>query len=136
MGNSDGTPMAEGTFSFAGAGPIWRQIMEAAHEGVEAHEFTVPEGVVFQPCAGRNEAFVEGTECTYVAPPPENTPAATGTPRARPTGTPGPGSPGTPVLGTPVPATPAPGDDGGTDAATPVATTAPAEPPQKPTPTP
>ena len=63
MGNSDGTPMAEGTFSAGGAGPIWRQIMEAAHEGVEVHEFTVPEGVVFQPCAGRNEAFVEGTTC-------------------------------------------------------------------------
>jgi membrane peptidoglycan carboxypeptidase len=132
MGNSDGTPMAEGTFSFAGAGPIWRQIMEAAHEGVEAHEFTVPEGVVFKPCAGRNEAFVEGTECTYVPPPPENTPAATGTPRARPTGT--PGAPGTtPVPGTPAPETPAPGDGG---VATPVATAAPAEPPQKPTPTP
>jgi membrane peptidoglycan carboxypeptidase len=129
MGNSDGTPMAEGTFSFAGAGPMWRQIMEAAHEGVEVHEFTVPEGVVFQPCAGRTEAFVEGTTCTYVPPPPENTPAPTGTPRARPTGT--PGAPGTtPVPGTPVPATP------GAGAATPVATVAPAEPPQKPTPAP
>jgi len=133
MGNSDGTPMAEGTFSFAGAGPIWRQIMEAAHEGVAVHEFTVPEGIVFKPCAGRNEAFVEGTECTYVAPPPENTPAATGTPRARPTGTPGAPGAETPVPETPVPETPPPGDDG---AATPVATTAPAEPPEKPTPTP
>jgi len=115
MGNSDGTPMAEGTFSFAGAGPMWRQIMEAAHEGVEVHEFTVPEGVVFQPCAGRNEAFVEGTTCTYVPPPPENTPAATGTPRTRPTGT--PGAPGTP-------------------GATPIATPAPTEAPEEPTPTP
>ena len=129
MGNSDGTPMAEGTFSFAGAGPMWRQIMEAAHEGVEVHEFTVPEGVVFQPCAGRNEAFVEGTSCDYNPPPPEPTAAPSGTPRARPTGT--PGAPG---------ATPEPGGTStpaaGTPGATPIATPAPTQAPEEPTPTP
>jgi len=115
MGNSDGTPMAEGTFSAGGAGPIWRAIMEAAHEGIEPHDFAVPEGVVFQYCAGRNEAFVEGTTCAYVPPPaPAATPAPTGTPAPR-------GSP-TPVAGTP----------GATPIATPAATQAPA----KPTPTP
>jgi membrane peptidoglycan carboxypeptidase len=131
MGNSDGTPMAEGTFSFAGAGPIWKQIMEAAHEGVEVHEFTVPEGVVFKPCAGRNEAFVEGTECTYYVPPaPEGTPAPT--PGVRPT--PPSGTPGAPDE-TPPPEEPQNGQP------TPVATEAPAEPggpevPPKPTPAP
>jgi membrane carboxypeptidase/penicillin-binding protein len=123
--------MAEGTFSFAGAGPIWKQIMEAAHEGVEVHEFTVPEGVVFKPCAGRNEAFVEGTECTYYVPPaPEGTPAPT--PGVRPT--PPSGTPGAPDE-TPPPEEPQNGQP------TPVATEAPAEPggpevPPKPTPAP
>jgi len=113
MGNSDGTPMAEGTFSAGGAGPIWRAIMEAAHEGVEVHDFTVPEGVTFQPCAGRNEAFVEGTTCTYVpAPAPSATPAPTSP--ARGTSTAVPGTPG----------------------ATPIATPAPTQAPAKPTPTP
>ncbi|MGD0205372.1 MAG: penicillin-binding transpeptidase domain-containing protein, partial [Dehalococcoidia bacterium] len=94
MGNADGTPMAEGTFSFAGAGPIWKQIMEAAHEGIPPHDFVVPQGVYFAPCAGRMEAFVEGTTCTYVAPKPNPvptfspTPAPIGTPGSRPTGTP------------------------------------------------
>jgi len=122
MGNSDGTPMAEGTFSFAGAGPIWRAIMEAAHEGVEVHEFSVPEGVVFQYCAGRNEAFVEGTSCTYVPPAPVATPAPSGTPGGTPGGTPAPGGTSTPVAGTP--------------GATPVATPAPTESPAEPSPTP
>jgi membrane peptidoglycan carboxypeptidase len=115
MGNSDGTPMVEGTFSAGGAGPIWRAIMEAAHEGIEVHQFTVPEGIVFQPCAGRNEAFVEGTTCTYVPPAPAATPA--------PSGTPAPGGTSTPV-------------PPGTPGATPIATPAPTEPPEQPTPTP
>ncbi|MCJ7511062.1 MAG: transglycosylase domain-containing protein [Dehalococcoidia bacterium] len=94
MGNADNTPMAEGTFSFAGAGPIWKQIMEAAHEGIPSHDFVAPKGVYFSPCAGRMEVFVEGTACTYVVPRPipvpavGPTPAATGTPGLPPTGTP------------------------------------------------
>jgi membrane peptidoglycan carboxypeptidase len=88
MGNADNTPMAEGTFSFVGSGPIWKGIMETAHEGVEVHDFVVPAGVYFSPCAGRSEVFVEGTKCTYVPPKPSPTPTPTGTPRPRPTGTP------------------------------------------------
>ncbi len=88
MGNADNTPMAEGTFSFVGSGPIWKQIMETAHEGVEVHDFVVPAGVYFSPCAGRSEVFVEGTKCTYVPPKPSPTPTPTGTPHPRPTGTP------------------------------------------------
>jgi membrane peptidoglycan carboxypeptidase len=81
MGNADNTPMAEGTFSFAGSGPIWKAIMEAAHEGVEVHDFAVPEGVYFAPCAGRTEVFVEGTKCTYVPPEPSPTPTPSRTPQ-------------------------------------------------------
>jgi membrane peptidoglycan carboxypeptidase len=118
MGNADNTPMAEGTFSFAGAGPMWKAIMEAAHEGVEVHDFVVPEGVYFAPCAGRSEVFVEGTACTYVAPKPSPTP--TGTPRPRPTGT--PATPGATPAATVTPAV------------TPVSTPTPE--PSQPTPTP
>ncbi|MDP2948339.1 MAG: transglycosylase domain-containing protein, partial [Chloroflexota bacterium] len=88
MGNADNTPMAEGTFSAAGAGPIWRALMEAAHEGIEPHDFGVPEGVVFMNCAGRSEAFVEGSKCSYVEPKPSPTPAPSATPGAAPTGVP------------------------------------------------
>ncbi len=110
MGNADNTPMAEGTFSAAGAGPIWRALMEAAHEGIEPHDFVVPEGVVFMNCAGRSEAFVEGSKCSYVQPKPAPTPAPTPAPSA----TPGAASTG-------VPATPKP-TAAASPAATPVAT--------------
>jgi hypothetical protein len=88
MGNADNSAMSPQTFSSSGTGPIWRAIMEAAHEGIEPHDFVVPEGVVFAPCAGRMEAFVEGTGCTYVEPKPSPTPVPHRTPRAAPTGTP------------------------------------------------
>jgi membrane peptidoglycan carboxypeptidase len=99
MGNADNTAMAEGTFSFAGSGPIWKGIMEAAHEGVEVHDFVVPTGVYYSPCAGRSEVFVEGTKCTYVEPKPSPTPTPTGTPRPRATGT--PATPGATSTATP-----------------------------------
>ena len=126
MGNADNTPMAEGTFSFAGSGPIWKGIMETAHEGVEVHDFVVPAGVYFAPCAGRSEVFVEGTKCTYVPPKPSPTPTPTGTPRPRPTGT--PATPGATPTGTP--ATPRVTPTA-TPAATPVSTPTP-EPSQQP----
>jgi membrane peptidoglycan carboxypeptidase len=101
MGNADNTPMAEGTFSFAGAGPIWKAIMEAAHEGVEVHDFVVPDGVYFTPCAGRLEAFVEGTACTYVPPAPSPTPTPTSAPPATRTST--PPAPTATAIATPTP---------------------------------
>ncbi len=104
MGNADNTPMAEGTFSFAGSGPIWKAIMEAAHEGVEVHDFAVPEGVYFAPCAGRSEVFVEGTRCTYAPPKPSPTPTPSRTPRPSPTST--PATPRATPIATPI-ATPA-----------------------------
>ena len=117
MGNADNTPMAEGTFSFVGSGPIWKQIMETAHEGVGVHDFVVPAGVYFAPCAGRSEVFVEGTKCTYVPPKPSPTPTPT------PTGTPRPGPTGTPATPRATPTA--------TPAVTPVSTPTP-EPSQQP----
>ena len=101
MGNADNTPMAEGTFSFVGSGPIWKAIMEAAHEGVEVHDFVVPEGVYFAPCAGRSEVFVEGTTCTYVPPEPSPTPTPSRTPQPTRTGT--PATPTATAIATPTP---------------------------------
>ena len=101
MGNADNTPMAEGTFSFVGSGPIWKAIMEAAHEGVEVHDFVVPEGVYFAPCAGRQEVFVEGTKCTYVPPKPSPTPTPSRTPQPTRTGT--PAMPTATAIATPTP---------------------------------
>ena len=127
MGNADNTPMAEGTFSAAGAGPIWRALMEAAHEGIEPHDFVVPEGVVFMNCAGRSEAFVEGSKCSYVQPKPAPTP----TPTPAPSATPGAASTG-------VPSTPKPtaaASPAATPVATPVSTPQP-QPTAAPTPQP
>jgi membrane peptidoglycan carboxypeptidase len=108
MGNADNSEMAPQTFSASGTGPIWRAIMEAAHEGIEPYDFVIPDGVVFAPCAGRTEAFVEGSGCTYAAPEPTPTPGPTVSPGPAPTG---------------APATPAP-----SPAATPAATEAPSQP--------
>jgi len=127
MGNADNTPMAENTFSAAGAGPIWRALMEAAHEGIEPHDFVVPEGVVFMNCAGRSEAFVEGSKCSYVQPKPAPTP----TPTPAPSATPGAASTG-------VPSTPKPtaaASPAATPVATPVSTPQP-QPTAAPTPQP
>jgi membrane peptidoglycan carboxypeptidase len=122
MGNADSTPMAEGTFSFAGAGPIWKAIMEAAHEGIEPHDFVVPEGVHFAPCAGRTEVFVEGTGCTYVAPKPSSTPAASPTPAS--SSTPGPRPTGTPATPGPTSTAAPSATPGAVPTATPVVTPA------------
>jgi membrane peptidoglycan carboxypeptidase len=122
MGNADSTPMAEGTFSFAGAGPIWKAIMEAAHEGIELHDFVVPEGVHFAPCAGRTEVFVEGTGCTYVAPKPSSTPAASPTPAS--SSTPGPRPTGTPATPGPTSTAAPSATPGAVPTATPVVTPA------------
>jgi membrane peptidoglycan carboxypeptidase len=59
MGNADNTPMAEGTFSAQGAGPIWTQFMRAAlgYLGIPPSQFEVPDGIVQVPCAGKTEIF-------------------------------------------------------------------------------
>jgi len=50
-GNSDNSPM-EGVSGVAGAGPIWHDFMEAAHEGLPAKDFVIPaEIVAIEVCA-------------------------------------------------------------------------------------
>lgn len=44
VGNADYSPM-RGTTGLSGAGPIWHEFMERAHEGLPVREFNRPEGV-------------------------------------------------------------------------------------------
>jgi membrane peptidoglycan carboxypeptidase len=110
MGNADNTPMAPGTFSSAGSGPIWRQFMQEAHAylSLPPKEFTVPEGVAMSKCGARTEVFKEGQDVSK--PGACKSPVAGGgtpAPSGSPTPTPkGPVFP-TRVLGTPTP-TPTP----------------------------
>jgi 1A family penicillin-binding protein len=51
VGNSDNSPM-ENLPGAAGAGPIWHNFMETAHEGLPVHNFERPPGVVeYEVCA-------------------------------------------------------------------------------------
>ena len=51
VGNADYTPM-QGTTGLSGAGPIWHEFMERAHEALPVRSFTPPEGVVeIEVCA-------------------------------------------------------------------------------------
>jgi membrane peptidoglycan carboxypeptidase len=59
MGNADNTPMAPGTFSSAGTGPMWRRFMREAHAYLQLppRPFEKPENVVTSTCGGREEVF-------------------------------------------------------------------------------
>jgi membrane peptidoglycan carboxypeptidase len=59
MGNADNTPMAPGTFSSAGTGPMWRRFMNEAHAYLQLppRPFEKPENVITSPCGGREEVF-------------------------------------------------------------------------------
>ncbi|MFQ5578630.1 MAG: transglycosylase domain-containing protein, partial [Anaerolineae bacterium] len=51
VGNADYTPMV-GTTGLSGAGPIWHNFMERAHEGLPARDFTRPPGIIeLEVCA-------------------------------------------------------------------------------------
>jgi membrane peptidoglycan carboxypeptidase len=59
MGNADNTPMAPGTFSSAGTGPMWRRFMNEAHAYLQLppRPFEKPANVVTASCGGREEVF-------------------------------------------------------------------------------
>ena len=63
MGNADNSPMAVGTFSSVGSGPIWRIFMEEAHAylELEPRSFEQPGDVSLIACGGRSELFKKGT---------------------------------------------------------------------------
>jgi membrane peptidoglycan carboxypeptidase len=66
MGNADNTPMAEGAFSSAGAGPMWKAFMAEAHEylKIPKAKFKVPDTIVVAKCGGRSESFVKDEQPT------------------------------------------------------------------------
>jgi len=59
MGNADNTPMAPGTFSSAGTGPMWKRFMIEAHAYLQLppRPFDKPDDVVTTSCDGREEVF-------------------------------------------------------------------------------
>ncbi|MBV9789941.1 MAG: PBP1A family penicillin-binding protein, partial [Chloroflexi bacterium] len=76
VGNADGQPM-ENISGVTGAGPVWHEVMMAAHRGLPARSFQRPDGIVeVQICAeggklpsptcpgAKLERFVAGTQPT------------------------------------------------------------------------
>lgn len=61
MGNSDGTVMADRTFSSSGAGPMWSSFMIRAHEylGLSGRGFSAPDSIVLAQCKEGSELFVK-----------------------------------------------------------------------------
>ncbi len=98
LGNADNTPMANGTFSAAGAGPMWTTFMKAAVDYLKlpADKFTKPDDITTSSCAGKQEIFkkdastTEDGACTHNASngSPSGTPSATPKGSETPTPTP------------------------------------------------
>ncbi len=59
MGNADNSPMAPGTFSSAGSGPMWRRFMNEAHAYLQLppKPFEKPGNIIASSCGGREEVF-------------------------------------------------------------------------------
>lgn len=91
MGNADNSPMAPGTFSSAGTGPMWRQFMREAHAYMQLppRPFEVPAEIVKSSCSGREEVFkLDATPSkpgSCRAPGPRPKPGASPTPKPPPT---------------------------------------------------
>jgi len=106
MGNADNTPMAPGTFSSAGTGPMWRRFMKEAHAYLQlpSKPFEKPANVVTGSCGGREEVFKLDTPVSK----PGACKAPVGKPKpGGPTPVPTPKPPSFPPKNTPT-ATPAP----------------------------
>ena len=90
MGNADNSPMAQGTFSSAGTGPMWRQFMTEAHQYYQfaARGFEVPADIVTSTCSGREEIFKADIQPSKPgacrAPPPRPAPGSSPTPKPAP----------------------------------------------------
>ena len=113
MGNADNTPMAPGTFSSAGTGPMWRRFMNEAHAFLQLppRPFEKPENVITSSCNGREEVFK--AEQPVTKPGACKSPIRQGGPTPPPTPKPPVFPPRTPEptptpVPTPAPETPAP----------------------------
>jgi membrane peptidoglycan carboxypeptidase len=98
MGNADNSPMAPGTFSSQGVGPMWRRFMNEAHEylNITARKFEKPANVTEMSCGGRVEVFKTDTPTVRsgACRGPSGRPGVTASPTPRgpvfPTDTPSP----------------------------------------------
>jgi membrane peptidoglycan carboxypeptidase len=102
MGNADNTPMAPGTFSSAGTGPMWKEFMLRAHEHFQLppRNFERPKDITVAKCAGKDEIFKANQKPSKPGacagpgseprstPPPETPPPATLEPTPEPTAAP------------------------------------------------
>ena len=125
MGNADNSPMAPGTFSSAGTGPMWRQFMKEAHAYMKLppRAFEVPLEIVKSSCSGREEVFKLDASpskpgaCRAPGPRPKPgsspTPKPAPSPRFPPFNTPTPTPPPTPEPTASPEATPEPSGDPG-----------------------
>src|SRR5437879_13058075 len=59
MASANNAPMAPGTFSSAGTGPMWKRFMIEAHAYLQLppRPFEKPDDVVISSCGGREEVF-------------------------------------------------------------------------------
>ena len=145
MGNADNTPMAQGTFSSAGTGPMWKAFMFEAHSALKLppRQFEKPGDITITKCGGRDEVFKTGQKpskpgvCTgpggdaSPAPevPPSSTPDASPTPVATTAATPTPELSTTPTPSPKATATPTP-KESATPSPEPTATQPATAPPQ------
>jgi membrane peptidoglycan carboxypeptidase len=88
MGNADNSPMAPGTYSSAGTGPMWKQFMREAHAYLQLppREFEKPDDISTSACGGRTEIFkldqVPSKPGACRAPAPRGAPGVSATPKA------------------------------------------------------
>jgi len=92
MGNADNTPMAPGTFSSAGTGPMWKRFMIEAHAYLQLppRPFDKPDDVVTTSCDGHEEVFKVDQ--------PAVKPGACKSPARQPSGPTAPPAPRAPVF--------------------------------------
>ncbi|MGH7246365.1 MAG: transglycosylase domain-containing protein [Candidatus Levyibacteriota bacterium] len=79
VGNNDNSPMSQVLASgITGAAPIWHTIMSTILQNKPNTTAAIPSNIIVQPCYGKPEYFIAGTEksvnCTYTAPTPSASP--------------------------------------------------------------
>jgi len=63
VGNADGTPMQDIT-GISGAGPIWHEVMLAAHRGLPLRAFEQPDGIIEREICSTAAADTPLAECS------------------------------------------------------------------------
>jgi membrane carboxypeptidase/penicillin-binding protein PbpC len=61
VGNNDNSPMSRIASGITGAAPIWNEIMNKLLANERPIEWKIPNGLIYQPCFGKNEWFLDGS---------------------------------------------------------------------------